>query len=273
MPPAPPHPAAGRGRSWCGCGTGRASDRWNRAAGNPQTAARARAGTWPGAGGHARSVLGLGVDRPGEQVVPVVLAEVRVGVEPEVGVEALGAVRVVVVARPLDPAGITELVVAHAGVVAWAALGAEPAVVDPVAGTAAHADHLTAGHGDVQPAAVGAQHARRRHPTVDLVWCGPAGEEGVHPDRPRGPRPVGGPGSPRLRDPVGGLAPPASRPNYLPGLGQRAAGPAAGPTPGRGAGRRVLATLSRVLPAGAQVSTASAQVGCGAEPTSRSRRR
>src|SRR4029450_10353538 len=72
----------------------------------------------------AGPVLGLGGDGPGEQVVAVVLTDLWVGVEAQIGVEAFSAVGVLVVAGPLDPVVAAQLVVAEARVVAGGALGA-----------------------------------------------------------------------------------------------------------------------------------------------------
>ncbi len=66
-------------------------------------------------------VLGRFPHGSGEQVLPVRLAVIGIGPEAAIGVEALGTVRVLVVARPLDPRAPPELLVRDAGVIAGTA--------------------------------------------------------------------------------------------------------------------------------------------------------
>jgi hypothetical protein len=70
--------------------------------------------------GRKRLVLHLRVLRARQEVAAVGLAVVRLGVEVTVGVEALGAVGMLVGARPLDAAAAPELAVGDPGVVAGA---------------------------------------------------------------------------------------------------------------------------------------------------------
>src|SRR5215204_7717985 len=72
-------------------------------------------------------MLHLRALRARQEVAAVGLAIVRLGVEVAVGVETLGAVGVLVVARPLDAAAIPELVVGEARIVA----GASPRALLP----------------------------------------------------------------------------------------------------------------------------------------------
>src|SRR5215203_3933660 len=78
-------------------------------------------------GGRERPVLHLRALRARQEVAAVGLAVVRLGVEVAVGVEALDAVGMLVVARPLDATAIPELVVGKACVVA----GASPRALLP----------------------------------------------------------------------------------------------------------------------------------------------
>src|SRR5215203_4277267 len=71
-------------------------------------------------GGRERFMLHLCALRSRQEVAAVGLAVVRIGVEVAVGVETLGAVGVLLVARPLDAAAIPELVVGEARIVAEA---------------------------------------------------------------------------------------------------------------------------------------------------------
>ena len=68
-----------------------------------------------------RSEVGLCEGCAGDDIVAVVLADIRQRREREVGVEPLGAVGGFVVARPLDSRAAAELVVAESGVVAGTA--------------------------------------------------------------------------------------------------------------------------------------------------------
>ena len=69
--------------------------------------------------------------------------------------------------------------------------GAEPSVVDAVAGAPAHPDHATVLDGDVARAAVAAQRARGLHPPVDVRVREALRELLIHPDGPLLPRPKG----------------------------------------------------------------------------------
>src|SRR5829696_4554562 len=71
-------------------------------------------------GGRERPVLRLGALRARQEVAAVGLTVVGLGVEVAVGVETLGAVGVLLVARPLDAAAGPELVVRESRIVAGA---------------------------------------------------------------------------------------------------------------------------------------------------------
>jgi hypothetical protein len=147
-------------------------------------------GAQPGLPDHGQGVVllkeqlpgGVEADRPGAEGVQLPAAApddpVHRGVP--VGLDQLAAVAD---QRAGEPVGRVV------GLPAEQALGAEPAVVDPVVAAAADPDDAAAGHGDVQPAAVGAQHAGRMGPPVNLLRAADAVQERVHPDGPVGPRP------------------------------------------------------------------------------------
>src|SRR4029453_9552135 len=101
----------------------------------------------------AGPVLGLGGDGPGEQVVAVVLTDLWVGVEAQIGVEAFSAVGVLVVAGPLDPVVAAQLVVAEARVVAGAALGAGLPGLERALGVVPAEQRLAGGGGGGPPGA------------------------------------------------------------------------------------------------------------------------
>ena len=64
------------------------------------------------------------------------------------------------------------------------ALRAEPTMIDAVFCTAADAHHPSILDSDVEPAAIAAQQACRRHPAIDVVWGQPISQMQVYTNGP-----------------------------------------------------------------------------------------